>query len=92
MEILGTMKGMVDRFTKPPLVVGGENLTGMSQTALKELVFRRLVFDKYQWNGAHPMSPETAREQMEEIATSGRQGMTDFLQGAEQMSQELGGK
>ena len=68
MEIIGAIKGIIDKATKPPVTVGGENLVGMTQGALKERVFQRLVSDPLQWNGAHAMRPKTAREQMEEVS------------------------
>jgi hypothetical protein len=72
MEIIGAIKGVIDRKTKPPVIVGGENLVGMSANDLKERVFQRLVSDPLQWNGAHAMHPETAREQMQEVARVAR--------------------
>ena len=92
MEIIGAIKGVIDRATKPPVVVDGENLVGLSQDALKEKVFQQLVSDPMQWNGAHAMHSQIAQEQMNEVAKGGKQAMISFLQGAEKMHEELGHK
>ena len=91
MEIIGAIKGIIDKATKPPVTVGGENLVGMTQGALKERVFQRLVSDPLQWNGAHAMRLKQHESKWKKFQR-GKQGMIDFLQGAEQFSKEVGHK